>query len=155
VLQGVGIGTLAAGDCTSPPIACADTDTCECLTGALTVLGPSITSTFTKGSLTFELSLDESGASLPISTAGSCFPGTGSGTLASSNGKITLSIDISGLVCPTADGTAHVFNGTYTATSGSGGKNPAMSGTGAINGSLTGAVSRADFDTLKRPISML
>jgi Cu/Ag efflux pump CusA len=34
---------------------------------------------------------------------GDCFPATGFGTLKNSTGKVTLSIDVSGLACPTTD----------------------------------------------------
>lgn len=141
-LQGVGIGALAAGDCTSPAIACKALDTCECLTGAETVLG---TKEFNKGSLTFELSIDQTSSPLPISTVGDCLPATGFGTIASSNGKSTILIDVSGLACPTSDGLTQVFNGTYNVTTGTG-KKAFTSGTGAINGSLTGTVSRASLN---------
>jgi hypothetical protein len=138
--RGVGIGAIASGNCTTPAIACAGSDVCECLTGTQTILA---NQGFNKGSLTFELSLDTSTTDLPMSTAGSCLPATGSGIIASSNGKSTVLIDISGLSCPNADGTANVFNGTYNVTSGTGGKKPFTTGTGAINGSLVGTVSRA------------
>src|SRR5882672_8823865 len=136
--QGVGIGALAAGDCTTPAIACAATHTCNCLTGAETILA---NQGFNKGSLTFELSVDTSPTDLAISTVGTCLPATGFGTIASSNGKSTVLIDVSGLACPTTEGAATVFNGTYHVTSGSGGQN-FTAGTGAINGSLAGTVSR-------------
>jgi len=144
--QGVGTGAIASGDCTTPAIACANT--CNCLTGAETILA---SQGFNKGSLTFELSVDQSTTDLPMSTAGSCLPATGFGTIASSNGKSTVLIDISGLACPTADGTANVFNGTYTVTSGTGGKKPFTTGTGAINGSLVGTVSRASLNGNVQP----
>jgi hypothetical protein len=137
-LQGVGVGALAAGECTSPPITCAPAHTCECLTGAQTVIGGL---GFNKGSLTFELSIDET-AILPVATVGDCLPATGFGTIASKNGKKTLSIDVSGLVCPTPEGAGQVFNGTYNVTGGT----SFTSGTGAINGSQVGAVSRASLN---------
>jgi hypothetical protein len=146
-LQGVGIGALAAGDCSSPPIACKALDTCECLTGAETVVG---TKDFNKGSLTFELSIDQTSSFLPISTVGDCLPATGFGTIASSNGKSTILIDVSGLACPTSDGLAEVFNGTYNVTTGTG-KKAFTNGTGAINGSLTGTVSRASINGNVQP----
>jgi hypothetical protein len=144
--QGVGTGAIASGDCTTPAIACANT--CNCLTGAQTILA---NQGFNKGSLTFELSVDQSTTDLPMSTAGSCLPATGFGTIASSNGKSTVLIDISGLACPTTEGAATVFNGTYNVTSGTGGKNPFMTGTGAINGSLVGTVSRASLNGNVQP----
>ena len=146
--QGVGIGALAAGDCSAPAIACAATHTCNCLTGAETILA---NQGFNKGSLTFELSVDTTPTDLAISTVGTCLPATGFGTIASSNGKSTVLIDISGLSCPTADGTANVFNGTYNVTSGTGGKNPFTTGTGTINGSLEGTVSRASVNGNVQP----
>jgi hypothetical protein len=146
-LRGVGIGALAAGDCSSPAIACKALDTCECLTGAETVVG---TKDFNKGSLTFELSIDQTSSFLPISTVGDCLPATGFGTIASSNGKSTILIDVSGLACPTSDGLAEVFNGTYNVTTGTG-KKAFTNGTGAINGSLTGTVSRASINGNVQP----
>jgi hypothetical protein len=147
-LQGVGVGALAAGNCTSPAITCAPAHTCECLTGAETVLG---NLGFNKGSLTFTLSIDETSSTLPISDVGDCLPATGFGSIKSSNGKTTLLIDVSGLACPTTDGVAEVFNGTYHVTSGTGGKNPFTTGTGAINGSLAGTVSRASINGNVQP----
>jgi hypothetical protein len=147
-LQGVGTGALAAGSCSLPAIACATVGKCECLTGAETILG---NQGFNTGSLTFELSIDTTTSLLPISTAGSCFPATGFGSIKSSNGKVTLLIDVSGLACPTTEGAAEVFNGTYHVTGGSGGKNPFTTGTGAINGSLVGTVSRASINGNVQP----
>ena len=147
-LQGVGTGALAAGTCTTPAIPCATGHVCECLTGAETVLG---NQGFNKGSFTFELSIDETSSALPISTVGDCLPGVGFGTIASSNGKTTLSLDIAGLACPTLTGTTQVFYGTYNVTSGTDGKNPLMTGTGAVNGSLTGTVSRASINGNVQP----
>jgi hypothetical protein len=147
-LQGVGTGSIAAGECTLPAIACPIAHTCECLTGAQTVVG---SQGFNKGSLTFELSIDETSSSLPISTVGDCLPATGFGSIKNSNGKVTLSIDISGLACPTTEGAAEVFNGTYHVTAGSGGKKPFTTGTGAINGSLEGTVSRTSLNGNVQP----
>src|SRR5712664_974650 len=117
--QGVGTGALAAGDCSLPAITCAGT--CECLTGTETILA---NQGFNKGSLTFELSVDTTPTDLAISTVGTCLPATGFGTIASSNGKSTVLMDISGLTCPTTEGAATVFNGTYHVTGGTGGKKP-------------------------------
>ena len=139
-LQGVGIGALAAGPCVSPAITCHIGHTCECLTGAETILG---NQGFNNGSLTFELSIDQTSSPLPISNVGDCLPATGHGTIKSANGKTTLLIDVSGFSCPTT-GVAQVFNGTYHVTAGSGG--PFTTGTGAINGSLVGTVSRASLN---------
>jgi hypothetical protein len=145
-LQGVGSGALAAGSCTTPPITCAPTDTCECLTGTETVVG---TKTFNKGSFNFALSVDTSSASLPISSVGDCLPATGVGTLKSSNGKTTLSVDISGFACPTISantstppGQVETFNGTYFVTTGTapGKQKPFTTGTGAINGAVNSSI---------------
>jgi hypothetical protein len=147
--EGVGIGALAAGSCTNPAITCAPTHTCECLTGADTVIG---NQSFNRGSLTFGLSIDETSSALPISTAGDCLPATGFGTLASANGKTTISLDFSGLACPTADGSAETFNGTFNVTGGTGrGNRPFTGGTGAMNGSLVGTVSRVSMDGNLQP----
>jgi hypothetical protein len=151
-LQGVGTGSIAAGNCTLPAIPCGVGHTCECLTGAQTVVG-TVTSSqgFNKGSLTFELSIDETSSPLPISNVGDCLPATGFGSIKNSNGKVTLSLDISGLACPTTEGAAEVFNGTYHVTAGSGGKNPFTTGTGALNGSLAGTVSRSSLNGNVQP----
>jgi hypothetical protein len=147
-IQGVGTGAIAAGNCTVPAIDCLSGDTCECLTGAETILA---NQGFNKGSLTFELSVDTTPTGLPISTAGFCLPATGFGTIKSSNGKTTLLLDISGLACPTTEGAATVFNGTYHVTGGSGGKTPFTTGTGAVNGSLAATVSRASLNGNVQP----
>jgi hypothetical protein len=144
-LQGVGVGALATGNCSTPAIACVSGHTCECLTGGDTVIQFG-GQTWNKGSFTFELSIDESSSPLPVSTAGDCLPATGFGTLKNSNGKVTLHMDVTGLACPTTEGAAEVFNGTYHVTDGSGGKNPASHGTGSVNGSLEGTVSRITID---------
>jgi hypothetical protein len=146
--QGVGTGALASGACSLPNITCGTLGKCECLTGAQTILG---NLGFNKGSFTFELSIDTTNSILPISNSGSCFPATGFGSIKSSNGKTTLLIDISGLACPTTEGAAEVFNGTYHVTGGSGGKNPFTTGTGAINGSLEATVSRASLNGNVQP----
>jgi hypothetical protein len=129
-LQGVGTGALANGDCNG--IACKPGDICACLAAAYTLTG---NQGFGKGSFNLLLSVDTSPAGLPISDIDSCNPATGTGTIKNSKGKISLTMDISGLECPTL-GTADVFNGTYVLTGGSGGKySSATGGTGAINGS--------------------
>ena len=142
-LQGVGTGAVAAGECTSPAIACAVTHECQCFTGAQTILGDQ---GFNNGSLTFELSVDTTAPRLPISTSGTCLAAGGFATIANKNGKKTLSIDISGLVCPTVDGSATMFNGTYNVT---GGKFSA--GTGTINASLVGTESRSSLNGNVQP----
>jgi hypothetical protein len=101
--------------------------------------------------LTFELSIDETSSPLPISNVGDCLPATGFGSIKNSNGKLTLLLDISGLACPTTEGAAEVFNGTYHVTAGSGGKNPFTTGTGALNGSLAGTVSRSSLNGNVQP----
>jgi hypothetical protein len=144
-LQGVGTGSLAAGDCSNPAITCNPGDTCECLNGAETVLG---NRGFNKGSFTFALSVDTTSAALPISNVGDCLPATGSGTISSSNGKSTLSIDISGFACPTVTanttppGQVETFNGSYFVTGGTapGKQKPFTTGTGAINGAINSTV---------------
>jgi hypothetical protein len=141
--EGVGTGSLASGPCASPAIACAPAHTCECLIGAETILASPV---FNKGSFTFELSIDETSSPLPISTVGDCLPATGFGTINSSNGKSTLLIDVSGLACPTTENAAETFNGTFHVTGGTGGKSPNTHGTGSINGSLEGTVSRVNID---------
>jgi len=139
--RGVGIGAIANGQCTTPAIACAGSDVCECLTGAQTILA---NQGFNKGSLIFALNIDTIDVNLPVSTIGFCLPAAGFGTISSPNGKSTVLLAISGLSCPTADGAATVFTGTYNVTGGTGGKkNTFTAGTGAFNGSLVGTVSRA------------
>ena len=137
-LQGVGNGTIAAGECTSPAIPCPVGHTCQCLTGAQTIVG----NRFNNGSLTFELSVDTTNGTLPISTTGFCFAAGGFASIANTNGKNTLSLDISGLACPTIGGAAETFNGTYVVT---GGTN-FNGGTGTINGSLSGVTSRTSVN---------
>ena len=102
---------------------------------------------FNGGSLTFELSVDTTPGSsavggLPISTAGSCFGAGGFGLISNTNGMNTLSIDVSGLVCPTVDGSAATFNGTYVVTQGTNFRG----GTGTINGSLQKGTSRSSVN---------
>ncbi len=137
-LRGVGTGTIAAGQCTTPAIPCPAGHVCECFTGAQTILG----NKFNGGSLTFELSVDTTLPTLPISTAGSCFGAGGFGLIANTTGKNTLSIDVSGLVCPTVDGSAETFNGTYVVTQGTN----FNGGTGTINGSLVDGTSRSSLN---------
>jgi hypothetical protein len=144
-IDGVGTGALAAGDCTTPAIACAVGHSCFCLTSAQTLVA---NQGFNKGSLTFELSVDETtipslalDPDLTVSTAGNCFPATGSGTIATSNGKKTVRINITGLACPTADAVAQVFFGTYFVTAA--GTGSFVAGTGSFSASLTGNSARA------------
>lgn len=140
-LQGVGTGSLSAGNCSSPAITCKSGHTCECLTGAETVLG---NQGFNRGSLVFNLSIDETSSSLPIADQGDCLPATGFATLSNTTGKLTVSMDVSGLACPTADGDAEVFNGAYFVTNGTapGVQKPFTTGTGSLNGSLAGTAAR-------------
>lgn len=142
-LRGVGTGAIAAGQCTTPAIPCPSAHLCQCFTGSQTILG----NRFNGGSLTFELSVDTTPGSsavggLPISTAGSCFGAGGFGSIANTTGRNTLSIDISGLVCPTVDGSAQTFNGTYVVTQGTN----FSGGTGTINGSLVDGTSRSSLN---------
>jgi hypothetical protein len=97
---------------------------------------------FNGGSLTFELSVDTTLPTLPISTAGACFGAGGFGLISNTNGKNTLSIDISGLVCPTVDGSAQTFNGTYVVIQGTN----FSGGPGTINGSLVDGTSRSSLN---------
>ncbi len=133
-LKGVGTGTLAGPATTCGTLACKGGDTCECLTGAESLVG---NQGFAKGSLTFTVIIDETLNNLPVSTFGNCFPGTGTGTIASSNGKNTVTLDISGLSCPTSG--IDVFNGTYVVSGGTGKYSASSGGTGALNGSQDGA----------------
>jgi hypothetical protein len=137
-LRGAGVGGLAAGPCTQPAIACPGTDVCECLTVADTVVG---TLAFNKGSLTLALSVDTTNA-LPITAAGSCLAATGQGTIQSVNTKQGVNILVSGFACSTVGDAIETFNGTYVITGGVGSFATA-NGTGAINGSQTGATSQA------------
>jgi len=145
-LQGVGVGALSAGNCTTPAITCNPGDICECLTGSETLLGGL---GFNKGLLTFALSVDTSSSSLPVSNVGDCLPATGVGTISNPNGKSTISIDISGFACPTiTDNTANppapieTFNGTYFVTGGTapGIAKPFTTGTGGINGAVNNGI---------------
>ena len=137
-LQGVGTGALSAGACTQPSIPCPLGHTCRCLTGAQTIVG----NKFNGGSLTFELSVDTTDATLPISTTSSCFAAGGFASIANTTGKNTLSIDITGLTCPTVGGSAQTFNGTYVVT---GGTN-FNGGTGAVSASFVGAATRSSLN---------
>ena len=142
-LRGVGTGAIAAGQCTTPAIPCPSAHLCQCFTGSQTILG----NRFNGGSLTFELSVDTTPGSsavggLPISTVGSCFGAGGFAVIANTNGMNTLSLDVSGLVCPTVDGSAQTFNGTYVVTQGTN----FSGGTGTINGSLVDGTSRSSLN---------
>jgi len=83
-LQGVGTGTLTGPAPTCGTLACKGGNTCEYLTGAETLAR---NQGFCQRSLTFMLIVDETNNNLPVSTFGDCFPATGTGTVASSNGK--------------------------------------------------------------------
>ncbi|HUN57860.1 MAG TPA: hypothetical protein VMU41_07070 [Candidatus Binataceae bacterium] len=145
-VQGVGPGAIAApvNTCTfgTTVFDCADSDTCECVTGTDTLIG---NQGFAKGSLGFGLIFDESVGSLPASTFGNCYPGTGLGLLSNSKGNQTVSIYISGLACPTGTVGLDVFNGTYSVISGTGKYSASSGGTGAISGSVdtTSGLSQA------------
>jgi hypothetical protein len=130
-LQGVGTGGLGSGACSSFP--CKTGDTCSCLGATYSLVG---NQGFGAGKLTVALTVDTTNDDLlPIDDLGeSCNPGTGSGTISNKNGSQTVTINISGLECPTL-GTADVFNGTYVVTNGSGKYSSSSGGSGAINGS--------------------
>ena len=148
IVRGVGTGVLADGACDSPAIECAPEHTCECLTGAETILGRrGNKNAYNKGSLTFELSIDETSPPFPISTAGDCLPAGGFGTIMSKNGKDSLSIVISGFACPSVDGSAELFNGTYSVTTGT----LSTAGVGSITVSLVGSTSRAELNGNVQP----
>ena len=147
-LQGVGIGSISstASSCTAPTTSgnvtldCAGSDTCECLTGADSLVG---NQGFAKGSLTFTLIVDETNdttatGGLTTSTFGFCYPATGLGTIANSNGKNAIDINVSGLACPTSSG-VDVFSGAYVVSGGKGKYSSASGGAGAINGSQDGS----------------
>ena len=137
-LQGVGTGALSAGACTTPKIPCPSGHTCQCLTGVQTLVG----NRFNGGSLTFELSVDTTAATLPISTTSSCFAAGGFASIASTNGRNTVSIDLTGLTCPTVDGSAQTFNGTYVVT----GATNFRGGTGSVNASFVGTTARSSLN---------
>lgn len=130
-LQGVGTGGLGNGACSGIP--CKAADTCSCLGAAYALKGAGIGE---GGKLTVALTVDTTNDDfLPIDDLGeSCNPGTGTGTISSKNGSETITVNISGLECPTL-GSADVFAGTYVVTGGSGGFSSSSGGTGAINGS--------------------
>jgi hypothetical protein len=138
-VRGVGPGLLAAGNCGAPAIACEDGHACECLSGVETLVG-----NVTYSQLTFALSIDTTDTSLPISNVGDCLPATGKGTLSSGSGKNTITLDISGLACPTLtedsaeSGQVQSFNGTYVVTGGTapGKQTPVMTGVGTVNGAV-------------------
>jgi hypothetical protein len=139
-VRGVGPGQLANGTCGgATPIACQDGHDCECLSGVESLVGNA-----TYNQLTFALSIDTDDTSLPISNVGDCLPATGRGTLSNANGKNTITLDISGIACPTltensgATGQVQSFNGTYVVTGGTapGAQKPFSTGVGAINGAV-------------------
>lgn len=116
-------------------IKCETGHICECLVGYETVLGYR---GFNNGSLVFVLSIDKTSDSLPITNQESCLPATGLAILSNSTGNLTASMDVSGLACPTADGAAEVFNGTYFITGGTtpGAQKALSTGDGTINGGV-------------------
>ena len=143
-VRGVGPGLLASGVCSQPfAIACEDGHACECFSGVESLVGNA-----TYNQLTFALSIDTDDTSLPISNVGDCLPATGRGTLSNANGKNTISIDISGLACPTltensaGSGQVQSFNGTYVVTGGTapGAQKPFMTGVGTVNGAVNTGV---------------
>jgi len=140
-LQGVGVGSLATGDCVG--IACKTGDTCACLGATYSLAG---NQGFKGGGFTVALSVDITGTGLPISdlpdtvtppATGSCSPATGFGTISSPGPKVknTVKISISGLECPSLSTAPDVFSGTYVVTGGTGKYSTSSGGTGAINGS--------------------
>jgi hypothetical protein len=149
-VRGVGPRLLAAGTCAA--IACEDGHVCECFSGVESLVG-----NVTYSQLTFALSIDTTDTSLPISNVGDCLPATGRGTLSSSSGKNTITLDISGLACPTLTedsaetGQVQSFNGTYVVTGGTapGKQTPVMTGVGTVNGAVnTGASSTTAYVSL-------
>jgi len=139
-VRGVGPGQLAEGTCGgATPVACETGHTCECLSGVESLVG---NATFNQ--LTFALSIDQTDTGLAISNVGDCLPATGRGKLSSGNGNNTISIDISGLACPTltensgAMGQVQSFNGTYVVTGGTapGKQAPFTTGVGTVNGAV-------------------
>jgi hypothetical protein len=139
-VRGVGPGQLAGGNCGAPnPVACEDGHVCECLSGVESLVGNA-----TYNQLTFALSIDTTDTSLPISNVGFCLPATGQGTLSNANGKNTITLDISGLACPTltensgATSQVQSFNGTYVVTGGTapGAQKPFSTGVGTVNGAV-------------------
>jgi hypothetical protein len=139
-VRGVGPGQLANGACGGAnPVACEDGHTCECLGGVESLVGNA-----TYNQLTFGLSIDQTDTGLAISNVGDCLPATGRGTLSSASGKNTITLDISGLACPTltensgATGQVQSFNGTYVVTGGTapGKQAPVMTGVGTVNGAV-------------------
>lgn len=130
-LQGIGPGSLANGD-TCGTVSCKPEGICQCLAASYTLVG---NQGFAKGGLSINLIVDTTTPGLPISDVDSCFPAGGIGRLANSNGKIVVSMSVSGLECPTVGG-PNIFSGTYVVTGATGGKYSSTSGgTGAINGS--------------------
>jgi len=138
-VRGVGPGQIAAGSCSTPAIACETGHVCECLGGVESLVG-----NVTYNQLTFALSIDTTDTALAISNVGECLPATGQGKLSSASGKSTITIDISGLACPTlsensaTSGQVQSFNGTYVVTGGTapGKQAPVSSGVGTINGAI-------------------
>ena len=131
-LQGVGTGGVSNGACST--IACKTGDTCVCLAGAYSLVG---NQGFKGGSFTLQLSVDTTATTdLPISDQGSCNPATGNGTISNKNGKQTVTVQVSGLECPsTSSTTPDVFNLAYVVTGGSGKYSSSSGGAGTINGS--------------------
>jgi hypothetical protein len=131
-LRGVGSGSVSNGSCST--IACKTGDTCVCLASAYSLLG---NQGFKGGSFTLQLSIDTTATTdLPISDTGSCNPATGSGTIASKNGRQTVTVQVSGLECPsTSSTTPDVFNLAYVVTGGTGKYSSSSGGAGTVNGS--------------------
>jgi len=129
VLQGIGRGSIATGDCAT--VTCAPQHICECLSATYTMVG---NQGFGKGSLVLNLSVDVTVAGLPISDVESCYPAAGNAILSNSKGKNTVTMTASGLECPTLSG-PNVFDGTYVVTGGTGKYSSSSGGAGSLNGS--------------------
>lgn len=128
-VQGVGVGAIANGSCNG--IACPTAAICSCLSATDSLVG---NQGFKGGQFTVLLSVNTTPDDLPVLTGESCAPATGFGTITTSNAKNSLSVDLTGLVCPTL-GTSDVFNGTYAVSGGTGKFSTSSGGTGTINGS--------------------
>jgi len=142
-VQGVGPGGMSVSTTCqfgSTTLDCPGSDSCLCITGTDTLVG---NQGFAKGTLGFGMIFDTTAAAsiLPASTFGDCAAGTGVGLITNSNGKQSLSINISGLACPTATSDVDIFNGTYVVVNGTGKYSSSSGGTGALNGTVDGTTS--------------
>lgn len=128
-LQGAGVGAIATGDCNG--IACPETETCACLSATYSLTG---NQGFGGGDFTLLLSVVQSVTVLPVLTGEPCSPATGFGTISNKSGKSTVSVQLSGLECPTL-GDSDIFNASYVVVGGTGPFSTASGGTGTVNGS--------------------